>query len=261
MTEWFVRIKGLPKGPLSMQQMLTLLNYGSAKLTDEAWCAGMAKWVPIETIQDIIDARTAALAVPLANIVAPAADDGPFHRVGSSMYLFKMQWDAVAIASPKAFYLAKVNKVLPRRMPRLSLLIMDGILENDAAHDVHTAAMSKLPAPVQTFLRATGDVLECDVLVVPRNAVTFVGMAMMNSRVSLRLGGEEIVLGNNPLGNTRKFLESNGWKLDQELFPAESLILRRPRYFSLMFRLFLLAALLGLILAAAAICDRMNIRI
>ena len=252
MPQWFYQSNGQQVGPVDDAQIRALISSGRICAEELVWGEGMPQWLPAREVArswggakpagpapsqrvPVQPARAIPVAQPLgvqpmqlayASPVVPEApqlehDEGPFQRIGKTFAVpGGNKWVGVTIASPKAVYLMKVSQQMSGAAYGLGgiagALLQKAFTNPD---DVRTCAVADLPEPVRQALDRKNKRAAKDAIVLPREAIHFAKVGSITNVLALSIGSEKFSLDSGLFagGKIRRFLQANGWTLNQEL--------------------------------------------
>ncbi|MDB5301356.1 MAG: glutaredoxin [Phycisphaerales bacterium] len=256
MAVWYYSIDGQQSGPSDERQVRALVASGKIKGEDLVWKEGTPEWVPANTVAELKPtSRLAPLpAAPLpagapmpvgalavgmpapgqpiqlayaAPVVAPLPvignDEGPFLKLGKMFSVPGGRWTGMAVVSPRAVYLLKVTRSASGAAYGVGGLA--GVLLHQAfskVDDVRTCSADDLPHPIRVALDPKNKRGKCDVVILPREAMSLVKLGSINNQIAFHLRADRFSVTTNLFGGgkIRRFLTGYGWTLNQVLNPT-----------------------------------------
>ncbi|MDB5330054.1 MAG: hypothetical protein JWP03_1205 [Phycisphaerales bacterium] len=251
MAVWYYSIDGAQSGPCEEAQVKALVGSGKIKADDLVWKEGTADWVPAGTV---VELRSATRLAPLpvapipvgAPVIAAAAvhgqpiqltyaaptvadipvighDEGPFLKLGKIFSVPGGRWTGMAIVSSRAVYLMKVSKAQSGAAygagGLAGMLLAQAFSKVD---DVRTCSMADLPHPIRVALDPKDKRGKCDVIVLPKDAVSRVKKGSINNLIAFHLGADRFSVTTSLFsgGKIKRFMTESGWVLNQDLTPT-----------------------------------------
>jgi hypothetical protein len=245
MPSWFYTVNGEQLGPVAEPEIRKQAASGRISAEDLVWREGMAEWitaadagffgaggrtstVPLAAVASDV---TSATPLPLTDAMPTIAeapvienDDGPFYKIGSRFRVCGARWEGMALASRQAIYLLKINSrpMIYQHFGTIGTFLSFAFGGSD---DVRTCDVNDLPRPVWIAMGRKGP-RKCNVIVLPRGAVSLVKTRGFNNVVSVSVGADqfELTTGLFSKDETRQFLVDSGWTVDQEVTPTATAI-------------------------------------
>jgi hypothetical protein len=257
MAVWYYSINGQQSGPSDEREIRALIDAGKLKGEDLVWKEGTPAWMPANTFAELRPSRLAPLRgapipvgppTPLGAAVvrnpAPAPgqpiqlayaaptvaplpvighDEGPFLKLGKMFSVPGGRWVGMAMVSPRAAYLLKISRATSTGAYGVGGLA--GALIHHAfskADDVRTCSAEELPHPIRVALDKKLKRGKCDVIILPKEAMTRVKLGSINNLITFMLGADKFAVTTNLFGGgkIRRFMTGYGWTLNQDLIPT-----------------------------------------
>ncbi|HEX4794224.1 MAG TPA: DUF4339 domain-containing protein [Humisphaera sp.] len=257
MPKWFYVSGGQQLGPVEESEIREMMARRQIGPEDLIWGEGMPQWLPARDVARSWGAAKPTVAAPsrpapsqpmasrpagaipvaqplgaepmqlaYASPVVPEApqvehDEGPFQKIGKTFAVpGGNKWVGITIASPKAVYLMKVSQQMSGAAYGVGGIA--GALLHKAftnPDDVRTCAVGDLPEPVRQALDRKNKRAAKDAIVLPREAIHFAKVGAITNVLALSIGSEKFLLDSGLFagGKIRRFLQANGWTLNQEV--------------------------------------------